>query len=42
MLQVLREVHKFENNYQIPIDDHIEALEIIVEQTMLLDEPDVD
>jgi hypothetical protein len=27
---------------QVPNDDHIEALEIIVEQTMLLDEPDVD
>jgi succinylglutamate desuccinylase len=39
---VLREVHKFENSFQIPIDEHIEALEIIVEQTVLLDEPDVD
>ena len=35
-------MHKYENSFQVPIDEHIEALEIIVEQTVLLDEPDVD
>mmetsp|Transcript_40511 Transcript_40511/g.63246 ORF Transcript_40511/g.63246 Transcript_40511/m.63246 type:complete len:89 (+) Transcript_40511:827-1093(+) len=39
---VMREVHKFENNYEVPIEEHIEMLEMIVEYTMLLDEPDVD
>ncbi|EKX49263.1 hypothetical protein GUITHDRAFT_104791 [Guillardia theta CCMP2712] len=35
---VIREVHKFEEAFEIPDEDHIEMIERIVEQTMLLDE----
>ena len=35
---MIREVHKFEEAFEIPDEDHIEMIERIVEQTMLLDE----
>ncbi|KAJ1477513.1 hypothetical protein T484DRAFT_1963201 [Baffinella frigidus] len=39
---VLREVHKFEESFEVPDEDLIELLELVVEAVMLIDEPEVD